>query len=129
MPLGQRVQFLARLEAHSFAGRDAYLGAGARVAADAGFTGSNAEHAKSAQLDAFAGCQGALEAFEDCIDGGLGLGAWKARAPDHLVYDVLFYQSGHLASQTVSDCTTLYPIDGTGFGSFVNNGVRLFPSL
>jgi hypothetical protein len=36
-----------------------------------------------------------------------------------MVHDVLFNQSGHLASATVLDSTTPYRTDGTAFGSFV----------
>ena len=53
----QRVQFLAGLEAHRLAGGDADLGAGAGIAADAGFAGADAEDAKAAQFDALAGGQ------------------------------------------------------------------------
>jgi len=43
----QRVQFLAGLEAHRLTGGDADLGAGAGVAADAGFACADAEDAKA----------------------------------------------------------------------------------
>src|SRR5271163_1351060 len=54
----ERVQLLAGLEADGLAGRYADFGAGAGVAADAGFAGADAEDAKSAQFDALAGGQG-----------------------------------------------------------------------
>src|SRR5258708_2114329 len=44
----QRMQFLARLEAHRLARRYAHLGAGAGIAANPGLTCPNAEHAESA---------------------------------------------------------------------------------
>jgi len=42
------------------------------------------------------------------------------------VHDVLFNQSGHLASATVFDCTTPYRTDGTAFGSFVEHRRQWF---
>ena len=53
-------RFLAGFEAHSFAGGDADLGAGAGVAANAGFAGADAENAKPAQFDALPGRQSLL---------------------------------------------------------------------
>jgi hypothetical protein len=74
----QRMQFLARFETNGFARGYADFGAGAGIAADAGFAGADAENAKSAQFDALAGGQGLLEALEDRIHRGLRLGARQA---------------------------------------------------
>src|SRR5580704_11695482 len=49
----ERLEFFAWLEAHGFAGRNANLLSGARVAADAGFARLHVEHAEAAKLDAF----------------------------------------------------------------------------
>jgi hypothetical protein len=95
------MQFLAGLEAHSLAGRDADLSACAGIAADAGFAGADAEDAKPAQLDAFARGESLFEAFEDAIDGCLGLGAGQARTLNHMMDDVLLNQWGNLAAQLV----------------------------
>lgn len=94
------MQFLAWLETHSLAGCDAYLGAGTRVAANAGFAGADAENAKSAQFDALAGGKSLLEALEDGIHRGFCLGAGQARALDYVMDDVLFNQRGNLAGAT-----------------------------
>ena len=111
------VQFLAGLEADSFAGSDADFGAGAGIAADAGFAGADAEDAKSAQFDALAGGQSLLEALEDRIHGCFRLGARQAGALDDVMDDVLFNQWGILAGATDIDCTTPYRGDATDFGA------------
>ena len=95
----QRVQFLAGFEANRLAGGNADLGAGAGVAADAGFAGADAEDAKAAQFDALAGGQSLLEALEDGIHGSLGLGAGQARALNHMMDDVLLNQRGTSLAQ------------------------------
>jgi hypothetical protein len=95
-----RVQFLARLETHRFAGCDADLGSGAGIATDAGLASANAENAKSAQFDTLTGSQGLFEAFEDGIHSCLGLGAGKAGALDDVMYDVLLNQWGNLAGDS-----------------------------
>ena len=115
------MQFFTGLEAHGLARRDADFSAGSRIAADAGFACANAEDAESTQFNALTCCQGFFQPFEDCVDCCFGLGARQACALDHMVDDVLFNQSGHLASATVFDCTTLYRTDGTAFGSFVEH--------
>jgi len=63
------MQFFAWLEAHCFAWSDADLGAGSRIAADAGLAGSNAEYAKTAEFDAISGSQGLFEALKDRVHG------------------------------------------------------------
>ena len=100
------MQFLAGLEADGLAGSDADLGAGAGIAADAGFAGADAENAKSAQFDALAGGQGLLQALENRIHRSLRLGARQARALDYMMDDVLLNQWGNLAGATGFDCTT-----------------------
>ncbi len=50
----QGLQLLAGLKAHRFAGRDGNLGAGARIAADAGLARAHVEDAEAAQLNALA---------------------------------------------------------------------------
>jgi hypothetical protein len=113
------MQFFTGLEAHSLSGRDANFSPSAGIAPDAGFARANAEHAKTAQLNALTCCQGFFQALKYGIDCRFGLSAGQACAFDHMVHDVLFNQSGHLASATVLDCTTPYRTDGTAFGSFV----------
>ena len=103
----QHMQFLAGFEAYSFAGGDADLGAGAGIAADAGFAGTDAEDAKAAQFDALAGCESLFEALEDGVHGSLSLGAGEARAVDYVMDDVLFDQRGYLAGP--SGITLLRP--------------------
>jgi hypothetical protein len=97
---GERVQLLAGFEADGFARRDADFGAGAGVAADAGFAGAYAEDAKSAQFDALTGRQSFFQAFEDCIHRSFGFGAGQSCALDYVMNDVLLDQSGYLAGAT-----------------------------
>jgi len=94
------MQFLARFEAHRLAGRNADLGAGPRIAADAGFASAYAEDAKPAQLDAFARGQSLFEALEDGVYGCLSLCAGQARTLNHMMDDVLLDQWGNLAGAT-----------------------------
>jgi hypothetical protein len=94
------MQFFARFEAHGFAGGDADFGAGAGIAADTGFSGADAENAKSAQFDALAGGKSLLEALENRIHRSLCLGARQAGALDYMMHDVLFNQRGNLAGAT-----------------------------
>jgi hypothetical protein len=100
------MQFLARLEAYSFAWGYAHFGSGAWIAADTGFAGANTEYAKSAQFDALACGQGLLQALENRIHRSLSLGARQARALDYMMDDVLFNQRGNLAGATSLECTT-----------------------
>jgi hypothetical protein len=94
------MKLLAWLEAYGFTRRDAHLGAGAGIAANAGFAGADAENAKSAQFDALTGGQGLLEALENGIHRSLRLGAGKAGALDNMMDDVLLNQRGNLAGAT-----------------------------
>jgi hypothetical protein len=100
------MKLLAGFETDSFAGSDADLGAGSRIAADAGFAGADAENAKSAQFDALAGGQGLFETLEYRIHRSLRLGAREASALDYMMDDVLLNQWGNLAGATAFDCTT-----------------------
>ena len=93
---GQGVQLFARLEANGFAWGDADLGAGARVAADAGFAGTDAEDAEAPELDAIAGSESVFQTFEDCIDGCLSLGSRQACPFDHVVDNILLDQCRRL---------------------------------
>jgi dCTP deaminase len=69
------LKFFAGFEADGFAGGDADFFAGARVAADAGFAGLDAEDAEAAEFDALAAAESLLEGFEDRFDSLLGFGA------------------------------------------------------
>jgi hypothetical protein len=88
------VQFLAWLEAHGLARRDAYFGTGAGIAADASLASADAENAKASQFDAFAVGESLLQALENCVYSSLCLGAGQARALNHMMDDVLLNQSG-----------------------------------
>jgi hypothetical protein len=122
------VQFLAGLETHRLAGRDADFGTGAGIATDAGFARANAENAKSAQFDTLTGCQGRFEAFEDGIHGRLSLGAGKTSALDNVMDDVLLNQWGNLAGATRIDSTTPYSGDATDFAGILEQqkGIKVF---
>jgi hypothetical protein len=63
------LQFLAGLEAHRFARRDADFLAGAGIAADAGLARAHVENAKAAKLDALSFAKGILHSFKDGFDG------------------------------------------------------------
>jgi hypothetical protein len=69
------LEVFAGLEADGFARGDGDLGAGARVAADAGLAGLDSEDAEAAELDAVSFAEGGLHGFKDAVHGGLGLGA------------------------------------------------------
>jgi len=88
------VQFFAGFEANRLARRNADLGAGAGIAADAGLACTDAEDAKAAQLDALTGRESLLETLEDRIHGSLSLRAGQTRALNHMMYDVLLNQWG-----------------------------------
>jgi hypothetical protein len=101
------MQFLARLEAHRFAGGDADLGAGSGISADASFAGADAENAKSAQFDTLSGGESLFQALEDRIHRSLCLGAGQTRALDYLMDDVLLNQWRNLVG--TSSMTVLRP--------------------
>ena len=79
----ERLQFLAGLEAHRFAGRDADFLSGARIAANACFTRAHVEDTEAAQLDPLALAERVLHGFKDGFDSLFGLGP----AHSGLVYD------------------------------------------
>jgi hypothetical protein len=81
----ERLQFLAGLEAHRFAWRDADFLTGARIAADAGFARAHVEHTEAAQLDSLAFAERILHGFKDGFDGLFRLGP----AHSGLVYDCI----------------------------------------
>jgi len=116
--VGERMQLLARLEAHSFSGCDADLGAGPGIAANPCLAGAYAENAKPPQLDALTGRQSFFQPLENRIHRGFSLGAGQPCALDHVMNDVLLNQSGYLAGATGKKCTTLYKLDGTDFVPF-----------
>src|SRR5580658_2106146 len=70
----QRLQLLARLESHRFAGRYRDLRSGPRVAPDAGLARAHVEDPKSAQLDAFTMRKCPLHAFKNSFHRHLGFG-------------------------------------------------------
>jgi hypothetical protein len=86
------MQFLAGLEAHCFARRDANFGTGSGVASDSGFPGADAEYAEAPQLNAIAGGHGLFETFEDGVDGGFRFGSRQAGPLDDVVHYILLDQ-------------------------------------
>jgi len=115
------MQFFTGLEAHSLSRRDADLGPRAGIPPDARLARAHAEYTETAEFNALTRCQGFFQAFKHSIDCRFRLGARQACALDHMVHDVLFNQSGHLAGTIALDCTTPYRTDGTAFGSFVEH--------
>lgn len=106
----ERVQFFAGLETDRFAGGDADPGSRAGVASDACFARPDAEDAESAQLNALAGRQGLLEAFEDRVHGRFRLCAGQASALNHLMNDVLFDQWCVLAGANFNAASVIVQI-------------------
>ncbi len=104
--LGEEVQLFAGLEADGFAGGDGDFGAGAWIAADAGLSGFDGEDAEAAQFDAVSGDEGLLHAFEDGVDGGLGLGTGKSGSLHNPLNEVLL---NHLCR-----CPCLELLQGSG---------------
>src|SRR6185437_12881589 len=95
------MQLFAGFEADSFAGRDAHLGAGTRIAPDAGFAGLDCEYAEAAKFDAIARDERLLHAVEDRVDGVLRLGPGKS-GPIHDALDkVLFDHLGRLSFKQI----------------------------
>ena len=118
------MQLFTGFEAHGFSRRDADFGAGAWIAADAGFASANAEDSETAEFNTLARCECFLESFKHSVDCRFGLGSGQACALDHMVHDVLFNQNVTSLARLFSDCTTLYRTDGTAFGSFVEHRVQ-----
>src|SRR5579863_7309774 len=71
----ERLQFLAGLEAHGFAGRDADFLAGARIAADAGLARAHVEYSEAPQLDTLALAERIFHCSKDGFDGLFSLGS------------------------------------------------------
>ena len=94
------MEFFARLEADGFAGGYADFSTGTGIAANAGFTGADAEHAESAQFDALTRCESLFEALKDRIHRSFRFGPRQSRALDYLMDDVLLNQWGNLAGPT-----------------------------
>jgi hypothetical protein len=88
----ERLQFLAGLEAHSFARRDADFLAGAGIAADAGLARAYVEHAEAAQLDPFSLAESALHGPENGFDGLFRLGPGY---PGLVYYRVHYIEFNH----------------------------------
>jgi dCTP deaminase len=84
----ERLQFLAGLEAHRFAGRDADFLAGARIAADAGLARAHVEYTEAAQLNSLALAERVLHGFKDGFDGLFGLGPAHAGLVYNGIYNV-----------------------------------------
>ena len=88
------MKFLARFKPHSLPGRNIHLLAGARVAADAGLAGLDAEDAEAAQFDALAAAERHLERLENRLDSLLRFGAAHVRGGHHGIYDVQLNHTG-----------------------------------
>jgi hypothetical protein len=84
----ERLQFLAGLEAHRFARRDADFLAGARVAANAGLARAHVEHTEAAQLYSLAFAERVFHGSKDGFDGLFRLGPAHAGLGYDCIYDV-----------------------------------------
>jgi hypothetical protein len=92
----EALQLFAGLEAHGFAGRYIHFFAGARIAANAGFSRLYGENSEAAQFNPLAAAHAILQRLKNRFDGLLGLDAADA-CPFELrqygVYDIQFNQS------------------------------------
>jgi hypothetical protein len=84
----ERLEFLAGLEAHRFAWRDADFLAGTGVAANASFAWANVEHTEAAQLYSFPFAERILHRSKDGFDGQFRLGPAHAGLVYNCIYDV-----------------------------------------
>ena len=82
------LEFFAGFEAHRFARRDVDFFAGARIAADAGLAGLDAENAEAAELDALAAAESLFQGFKNGFDGLLGFGAADESFGHHRIHDI-----------------------------------------
>ena len=118
------MKFFAGLEADGFYRGDADFSAGARVAADTGLAGTDAEDSESTQLDAVAGSQSLLEPFKNGVDRSLGFGTRETCPFNDVMHDVLLDQCLRLGlgeSFPLEKRTTGAML--LGFGAVVNGGV------
>jgi hypothetical protein len=92
----ERLQFLARFEAHRFAGRDTDFLAGSRVAPDAGLAGAHVKYAEPAQLDSFAFAEGLLHGIEDGLDCLFRLGSAYVSLAYNRIHDIELYHTSLL---------------------------------
>jgi hypothetical protein len=81
----ERLQFLAGLEAHCFAGRDADFLACAGIPADAGLAGAHVKHSEAPQFNSFTFSERFLHGFKNGFDGLLRFGPAHAG----LIYDCI----------------------------------------
>jgi hypothetical protein len=88
----QGVKFLAWFETNCLTGRDADFGAGSGIAADAGLAGTNAEDAKSAQLNSVSGGQRLFETLKYSVYGRFRFGPRQASPLDNVVHYILLDQ-------------------------------------
>src|SRR5712691_1378096 len=84
----ERLQFLAGLEAHSLAGRDADFLAGPWIPPDACLARADVEHTEAAQLNPLSLAESRFHGFEDGLDGLLRFGPGHAGLVYHRVYNV-----------------------------------------
>jgi len=82
------LQFLAGLEAHRFAWRDADFLAGAGIAADASLAWAHVEHAEAAELNTLTFAERILHGFEDRFDGLFRFGPAHAGLVYNCIYNI-----------------------------------------
>lgn len=88
----EQMQFLAGLEADCFARRDTHLGAGTRIAPNAGFARPNIEDAEAAQFDSLPFGKRSFQGFEDRVHRRFSLIPLQPGTLNHLMNNVLFNQ-------------------------------------
>jgi hypothetical protein len=96
----ERLQFLAGLEAHGFAGRDADFLAGAWIAANTGLARAHIEHSEAAQLDTLALTERIFHCSKNGFDGLFRFSAAYTRLGYNGIHNV---QLNH---------TSLLPLNG-----------------
>jgi hypothetical protein len=112
--LVQQVELFTGLEADCLARSDGDFGAGARIAADAGFARLDGKDAEAAKFDAITGDKSLLHAFEDGVYRSLCFGSWQAGAFNNPLYKILLNHLGRRPWAVI-----FLKIDLTGFSKVI----------
>ena len=88
----QRLEFLARLKAHGFTGRNGNLGTRPWITPNSGFSGFDGKDTETTKFNAVTLFEGPLHFSEDSFHGHFGLGFRDSGLVDNFVYDVQLNQ-------------------------------------
>lgn len=84
----ERLEFLTRLEAYGFTGRNGDLRTGARIAANSRFSGLHGKDAETPKFNAVSLFESPLHFPKDSFHGHFSLGLGDSRLIHNFVYDV-----------------------------------------